>query len=272
MGRWLKRSRAAARRFKRTRARRTMRRRTRSSAPVPAVKRALRQLQPLCYYDQTGVTSYNLSDGWDWACVNAALMPISGMPTAGTTTFATINQQQVVRSNRFQIYSIDCRCNSALTLNSGTPPVQLPLKLKCIVLGTHHPTSTLSTPLVSLGPLDYTSTWLRSGTLNSYNSPLSQENMWRVLHVYETTLHRDAVSSVGGATPQLYQHHSFRVKFPKPWNVELVPNVGASIANSEVAKGQIWFVWIISMPTDPAAPTTRQLQNVTFRIGFRNQG
>lgn len=269
MGRWLKRSRAAARRFKRTRSRRTMRRRTRARSSTTVVKRALRQLQPLCYYDQLGSSAYNLSDGWDWSCVNAAVMPFSGMPTAGTTSFVTLNQQQVVRSNRFQVYSIDCRFNSSVNLGVGTPPVSLPLRIKCLVLGTHHPTAGLSTPLTTLGPLDYTSTWLRTGSLSSYNSPLSQENMWRVLHVYEDVLHRDAA---GISSSSLVQHHSFRVKFPKPWNVELIPNTGSSIANSEIAKGQVWFVFIISMPTDPAVPTTRQVQNVTFRIGFRNQG
>lgn len=272
MGRWLKRSRAAARRFKRTRARRTMRRRTRARTSTSAVKRALRVLQPLCYFDSVLTTSHNLSDGWDWACTNAALMPISGMPTAGTTSFDTLNRQQVVRSNRFQIYSIDFRFSSELTMGLGTPPVQLPLKLKVIALGTHHPTAAISTPLVSLGPLDYTSTWLRTGTLVSYNSPLNQENMWRVLGVYEKELHRDFSGAAGAGSVQLYDQHHMRLSFRKPWNIELVPAVGISIANSEVAKGQIWFVVIINYPTDPALPTTRRIINPSFRIAFRNQG
>lgn len=272
MGRWLRRSRAAARAFKRrTRARRPLRRRSRTRGTA-LVKRALRSLVPLSYYDQLGTGSYNLSDGWDWAATNAALMPFSGMPTAGTTAFATINQQQVVRSNRFQVYSIDFNCSTVLTLGSGTPPVQLPLKFKILVLGTHHPTGGTSTPLSALGPLDYASTWTRSGTLTSYKSSLSQENMWKVLHVYEKEMHRDFSSAAGtGPGNLLYDQHRFRVKFPKPWLVELVPNVGAAIANSEVAKGQIWFVAIINSPTDPAAPTTRQMINPTFRVSFRNQ-
>lgn len=270
MGRWLRRSRAAARAFKRrTRARRPLRRRSRTRGTA-LVKRALRSLVPLSYYDSLGTASYNLSDGWDWSCVNAALMPIAGMPTAGTTAFDTLNRQQVVRSNRFQIYSIDLRCSTALTMGTGTPPVQLPLRFKILCLGTHSPTANLSTPLVTLGPLDYTSTWTRSSTLTSYNASLSQENMWKVLGVYESVLHRDATNPSPGSI--LYDQHHMRVKFPKPWNVELVPGTGVSIAQSEVAKGQIWFVFIINMPGDPAAPTVRQMINPTFRIGFRNQG
>lgn len=271
MGRWLRRSRAAARAFKRrTRARRPLRRRSRTRGTA-LVKRALRSLVPLSYYDSLGTGAYNLSDGWDWACANAALMPFAGMVTAGTTTFDTVNRQQVVRSNRFQVYSIDLRCSTAMTLGVGTPPVQLPVRFKIIALGTHHPTAGISTPLTALGPLDYASTWTRSSTLTSYKSSLSQENMWKVLGVYESHLHRD-FSGTGGATPVLYEQHQMRIKFPKPWNVELIPNVGASIANSEVAKGQIWFVFIINSPGDPAAPTARQMINPTFRVSFRNQG
>lgn len=269
MGKWAKRSRAAARRMSRKR-RPTRRSRRARTSGLPALRRKLKALIPLSYQDITSTTDYNLSDGWDWAAANAAVCPLTNLITAGTTSFATFNQQNTVKGNRFYVNSLDIRFHTKLTLGVGTPVVQLPLKFKLLVLGTHTPTNGVSSPFLSSTGLDYIYTFLRYATDVSYNSPFALSNQWKVLGVYERELHRDT-SVNGGAGSPMISHHSFRVNFRTPWRVELVENTQAAVTAAEIASGQIWCIGIIDSPTDPVNPTTRQMRDFNFRIGFRNQ-